>query len=377
MVYLDNSATTKPSKICVDSINRILNDNWFNPSSLYDLGADIEFELNISRKKFADVLKCNKNNIIFTSGGTESNNLAIFGSLFRHRLKKGKIVTTAVEHKSVIKAFKVLENDGFEVVFVKPDKYGDISVDEFLKNIDQDVIFTSCMSVNNEIGSIFDVFSLSKEIKKISPNCIFHCDATQSLLKQEINLNNSFIDLMTFSGHKVFCPKGIGALYVKHIDKLDPIIYGANQEYGVRAGTENTAFAIAFCENICLYYNQLTQNYEHIKTLFNRLYDGIKNIDGVEFNLPKYHSEYINNIWVKGINSETVLHFLENKGIYVSSGSSCNRGQKSYVLEFLENGDLKSTQSIRVSFCKDNTIEDVDKFLDALKDAVNKLVKVR
>ncbi|MGL5973307.1 MAG: cysteine desulfurase family protein [Oscillospiraceae bacterium] len=377
MIYLDNSATTKPSKIAIDAVNEILNNGWANPSSLYDIGFFSQKQLDLDRQTISEILRCDKNEIFFTSGGTESNNLAILGSAYRNKANGNKIVTTSFEHKSVLDTFKKLEKQGFNVVYINPDLNGDIDINEILQNIDNETILLSVMMLNNEIGTILPVFEIAKQVKIKNKNTIVHTDCVQSFCKLDINLKNSGIDLLSFSGHKIFAPKGVGGLYIKKGVKISELFTGGVQEKGLRAGTENTAFIHAMAQTGKHYYENIIKNNQKIDSLKDYLIKKIEPFNDIQLNLPKHHSGYVNNIWVKGIKSEVLLHYLEEFEVYVSSGSACGRGERSHVLSKLLDGKAKAEQSIRVSFSVDNTFEDIDILINNMKNALKVITKIR
>ncbi len=375
MVYLDNSATTKPSKKAIDYINNALVNNWGNPSSLHNLGFEAELIMNKARQTVAKSISASPDEIIFTGSGTEANNTAIMAAKFK---KSGgnKIITTAVEHPSVLNTFKRLEDDGFEVIKLGIGKDGVISLDELSCSIDSKTVFVSIMLVNNEIGTVQPVAEAVKIIKKVAPRALVHCDAVQGYGKIPINVKSLGVDLLTASGHKIHGPKGIGFLYCKKGVAIKPFITGGGQEKGMRSGTEAVPLiaglmgAVEDLPDIRKQYEKMAVVKDYAKEIFSG--SGF-----IEINSPENSIPYILNISVPGYRSETLLHFLESKEIYVSSGSACAKGEQSYVLSALGLNKVRSDSALRLSFSRDTTKEDISCCLDALGEAVKRLTRAK
>jgi len=371
IIYLDNSATTKPCDKACEYINKALKENWGNPSSLHELGIDAEITVTAAREKIAKTISAKPQEIIFTGSGTEANNTAIMAAL---SLKKrgNKVITSKIEHPSVLQTVKRLEDMGFEVVCLDCDSEGVIDLRQLENELSEKTVLVSIMQVNNEIGSVQPIADIVKLTKKLSPNALVHCDAVQSFGKTPINVKNLGVDLLSASAHKIHGPKGIGFLYCKSGVNLPPLITGGGQERGLRSGTEPVPLIAGFLgavEDL----PDIKKQYEKIENL-NRYAREIFSSSGfIDINSPLNALPYILNISVIGYRSETLLHFLESRNIYVSSGSACAKGETSYVLAALGLSRQHADSTLRISFSKDNTKEDIDLCLEALKAAVSKL----
>lgn len=371
-VYLDNSATTKPCLKAVQNINHALNDEWANPSSLYNIGFNAQVLVDDARKTAAGFLHCREDEIYFTSGGTEGNNTSILGAAYS-RCKRGKrIVTTAIEHPSVLETLKRLENDGFEVIYIKPQKSGAIAADDLKKYINRDTILVSIMLVNNETGAIQPVKEAAQIIKSSGAPALLHCDGVQAFGKMPVNLNSLGVDLFTASGHKIHGPKGVGILYIKKGVTIKPLITGGGQEKNMRSGTESVPLISGF-KGAVDDLGDVNKNLENTSKLWQYTKDILLETGLVSINSSDDVLPYILNISVTGYRSETLLHFLESRGVYVSSGSACAKGAGSYVLG--EMGLLKNRtdSALRISFSRFNTTADAEKLKDALVAATQKL----
>ncbi len=373
IVYLDNSATTKPCGKAIEYMNDALNNNWGNPSSLHLLGMNAENIVSSARECIAKSLNAKPSEIIFTSGGTEANNTAIFSALARKN-RGNRIITTAIEHPSVLETVKRLEKDGFEVIYLKPDKNGVISLLDLEDALTPKTILVSIMFVNNEVGSIQPIKEASKLIKAKSPNAFFHCDAVQAYGKMPINVNNLGVDMLTASGHKIHAPKGIGFLYINQKAHINPFITGGGQEKGMRSGTEAVPL-IASLKGAVEELPDLTKQLETTREIYSYTLSRLKEIDCVTVNSCDCGLPYVLNISVNGYRSETLLHFLEMKQIYVSSGSACSKGNISYVLKEMGVSDKSIDSTLRLSFSRHTTAEEIDLFTEQLKIATSKIRK--
>ena len=371
IVYLDNSATTKPCKKALEYINTALCDSWGNPSSLHSLGIDAELLVNDARLSAAKAIGAKEEEIIFTGSGTEANNTAILSALSRSK-RGNRVITTNIEHPSVGETVKRLKDFGFEVITLGCDNQGIINLDELKSALNDKTVLVSIMLVNNEIGSIQPIKEACELVKSIAPEALFHCDAVQAFGKIPINVKTLNIDLMTVSGHKIHGPKGIGFLYCKKGVKIPPLISGGGQEKGMRSGTEPVP-VIAGLLGAIESLGDIKKHYETIKELNIYARNLFKNSGFIEINSPENSLPYILNISVTGYRSETLLHFLEQKNIFVSSGSACAKGEPSYVLKALGLDLKRGDSALRISFSRDNTKEDIDLTLTALKEAVSRL----
>ncbi|MCH5304807.1 MAG: cysteine desulfurase, partial [Ruminococcus sp.] len=291
--YLDNSATTKVSKTVADKVVEIMTENYANPSSLHTKGMRAEDELIKARRTIAKALGVSDDEIYFTSGGTEANNLAVFGTANWLKRRGNKIVTTAVEHSSVFEAMKSLEENGFEVVYIKPDENGNFSTEMFENAIDKNTILVSVMAVNNEIGTVFPIDKLRKIIEKKESPALFHCDCVQAFCKIPLKISKMQIDLATVSGHKIHAPKGVGAIYVKKNLHIKPILFGGEQEKKLRPGTEALPLIAGFAQAVK--ESNLSENYSHVKELNTYAREKLNQLDDVVINSPFDALPYIIN----------------------------------------------------------------------------------
>ena len=371
IIYLDNSATTKPCKTACEYINQALVSNWGNPSSLHSLGIEAELTVNSARECIAKAISARADEIIFTGSGTEANNTAIMSAISR-KSRGNRVITTAIEHPSVLETVKRLENSGFEVIKLGCDSNGSVKLSELEAALNEKTVLVSIMLVNNEIGSVQPIAEASKLIKKLSPNALFHCDAVQGFGKLNINVKTFGVDLLTASAHKIHGPKGIGFLYCKKGVSIAPFITGGGQEKGMRSGTEAVPLIAGFMGAL-KELGSLEENYKKISSINLYARELFTASGFIDINSPENSLPYILNISVVGYRSETLLHFLESKNIFVSSGSACAKGEASYVLSALGLDKKSSDSALRLSFSKDTTKEELALTLDALKEAVSRL----
>lgn len=372
IIYLDNSATTAPCDKTIQNINLALTQTWGNPSSLYNLGFNAQMLVDDTRKTVAGLLKCREYEIYFTSGGTESNNTALVGAAYARQKRGKRIVTTTIEHPSVLETVKRLENEGFEVIYLKPQANGVISVDELTAAINKDTILVSIMLVNNETGAIQPVKAAADAIKTSGAPALLHCDGVQAFGKMPINLGDFGVDLFTASGHKIHGPKGVGVLYIKKGVTIKPLITGGGQEKNMRSGTEAVPVIFGLKGAVDSLGN-ISENLKRQKELVNYAKESLLDTGIVTINSPDEALAYILNISVEGYRSETLLHFLEADGIYVSSGSACAKGEGSYVLHEMGLSKNRVDSALRISFSRDSTKDDIDTLKDALIRATQKL----
>ncbi len=375
-IYLDNASTTPPCREAVEAVAKSLAEVYGNPSSLHRKGFEAERALAESRTAVARAVGAKTGEIYFTSGGTESNNLALFGAALARQRRGKRIVTTAVEHASVSEAISELERRGFEVVRVSPGKDGVVEAGAFLEAVNKDTILVSAMIVNNETGAVLPVAEIARGVKGIAPNALVHCDAVQAFGKMPLDVAKLGAHLVSLSAHKIHGPKGIGALYIKEKAKVTPLFYGGGQEGKMRPGTEAVAQIAGFAAAVKA-LPDIKAHMEKMKALKVRLAEGLAQLPGVLVNSPDESVPQIVNFSVMGIKSETMLHFLSGKGIFVSSGSACSKGKASPVLTALGLSRERVDSAIRVSFSRFNTIEDVDFLIEALKEGIFSLVRKR
>ncbi len=365
MIYLDNSATTRIAPEAIDAMCECMKNGWGNPSSTHSAGRDAAKAVKAARKTIADYLSCSEGEVYFTSGGTESDNIAILGAA---NIKKGKkIVTTAIEHHAVLKTTEHLEEAGFEVVKIMPESDGSIDADKVIDAVDDKTCLVSVMHVNNETGAVCDIEKIAKGAKRKNPRVLVHTDAVQSFGHIETKPYKMGVDLMSISGHKIHGPKGIGVLYIKNgINDLKKSVFGGGQEKDIRSGTENTYAIVGLAKAVELID---LKDADSVKQLREKMKNELLKIDGVQYNGSEYASEYILNMSFKGIRSEVMLNALDSKGICVSSASACAGGKhKSYVLEAM--GIKNADNAIRFSFSRYTTEEEIDKTTEAIKEVI-------
>lgn len=373
-VYLDNSATTQVCRQAAEKMQEICLNTYANPSSLHKKGLEAELELIRARKIIAKRLFCDEREIYFTSGGTEANNLAILGAARRRKKFGNKIVTTAVEHPSVAECARHLEREGFEVVLLSPDENGNFSLEEIANAIDQRTVLVSMMMINNELGWCLPVDKLKKILGRKNSPALIHIDAVQAFGKTDVKPQKLGADFLSISAHKIHGPKGVGALYVKNPATLSPLFFGGEQEKRLRPGTEPLPLIAGFGAAVEQLGTIALENAKIVE-LWGECEAAFSEIPGVQINSKRAGSPYIFNFSVPGIRSETMLHFLAEKGIFVSSGSACSKGKKSHVLAAANFSDPRIDSAIRVSFSKFNTKDDVHALIQAVKAGIGALAR--
>ena len=371
-IYLDNSATTRPCAEAVEKITELLTVCWGNPSSLHGLGFAAEQELSAARRAVARSLSCTPEEIFFTSGGTESDNLAIFGAAHARQKRGRHVVTTRIEHPAVLNTMAELEREGFEVTYLAPDEWGHIAPESVKSAVRPDTILVSLMAVNNEVGTILPVQAAREAIAEQNAPALLHVDAVQAYGKLPLAPARQGIDLLTISGHKIHGPKGVGALYVKKGVHLAPRVFGGGQESNVRPGTEGLPLIAGFGAAVAA-LPDLAAEEERIRALNRRLRERLASLDGVTVHSPDDALPYILSFSACPVRAETMLHFLSERGICVSSGSACAKGKASHVLTAMNLPKEQIASSLRVSFSRDNTEADVDALADALAEGLRTL----
>lgn len=378
-IYLDNSATTRVDDEVVSSISNYYTIDYGNPSSLHRMGFAAEKAINNSREIISDYIKVPFKSIYFTSGGTEGNNMAIYSALQKNKHKGNKIITSKIEHPSVLEVFKYYSSQGYDVVYLDVDKNGNILKDHLTQVLDSGTILVSIMKINNEIGSVQNIKEIAAMIKEKSPHCIIHCDCVQAFGKILLYPMEEGMDIMTFSGHKFHGPKGVGGIYINEKLNMNPLLYGGGQEKGMRSGTENVPGIVGMGKAVEL----LADNFKYVQEHLYKLKDYCVNellrvMDNVHFN--SYANDcapHIINISFPGIKGEVLLHLLEDKGIYVSTGSACasRKRSQSHVLKSIGSDSQTIDGSIRISFSKYNNTDEIDVFVKELKQATEFLYK--
>lgn len=376
-IYFDNSATTRVSPAAARRAVEVMTGEYGNPSSLHHRGFTAEQALTAARQQLADILGARREEVYFTSCGSEGNNLAILGGALAARRRGSKVVTTAIEHASVLAPVKHLAENGFETVLLPPAPSGTVTPEAVEAAVDEKTVLLSVMMVNSETGAVSDILSIAKAARRKNPGVLIHCDCVQGFGKLIVRPGTWGVDLVTLSGHKIHAPKGIGAVWVKKGVRLRPLYYGSGQEGGLHPGTENTPGAAAFAAAAREMWDCRDENMAHFRELREHLLRSLEKIPGVCINSPADAAPYIVNLSVPGIRSEVMIHYLEARDISVSSGSACSKGAKSHVLTAMGLDAKRIDSAIRVSFCRDNTAEEVAGFCRWLEQGTKDLARVR
>ncbi len=365
MIYFDNSATTKPNKSALEAVTKSLSEHWGNPSAVHRHGMEADKLLQLAHKQVATALGGTPDRVFFTSGGTEADNWAISAAI-ASRGKRGKhIVTTAFEHHGVLHPMEQLSDLGYRVTYIKPDENGNISPEKVQDALEPDTIFVSVMMVNNEVGTVMDIANMAKIVHRNCPNAIFHTDAVQGFMKIPFSAKTLGADMISVSGHKVHGPKGVGALWVKPGLNIQPLLRGGGQERGLRSGTENMPGICGFGAAVAEQMMTLKTDILQMKTLKNHLIDGILKLSHVKL-VGSGDAPHIVNLAVPTMRSQEIINRFQDLEIYVSAGSACARGHRSHTLEAMGVENSAIDGAIRVSFCGENTLEEVDTLLVAL-----------
>lgn len=372
--YLDNSATTRCSKAATDKMVELLTQDYGNPSSLHMKGVIAEKYITEAKKKIAKTLKVDEKELYFTSGGTESNNLAIIGSALANKRAGMHVITTSIEHASVTNPFIWLSENGFEVTYLGVDEYGQIKLEELKNAIRPDTILVSMMQVNNEIGALQPIEEAGKVIKAANPKTLFHVDAIQSYGKMHIYPKKANIDMLSVSGHKIHGPKGSGFLYIKDKTKVKPLIHGGGQQKGMRSGTENVPAIAGLAVAAEEMYQSLEENREHLFSLRDYFIEEVEKLDGVSVNGKKDHDSapHIVSVSIEGVRAEVILHTLEDRNIYVSAGSACS-SNKPAISSTLQSIGLKKElldSTVRFSFSVHTTKQELDYALEVMRETI-------
>lgn len=377
-VYLDNSSTTRAFKECAELVADVMCNSYGNPSSLHRKGIEAEKIVKTAKERIAETLRVSPGEIYFTSGGTESDNLAIIGAV---RASRGRhIISTSIEHPAVLNTLQNLEKKGYTVDLVPVTKKGTVDIERLARMIRKDTALVSCMYVNNEIGTVEPVEKIAKIVKRENPQTVFHIDAVQAYGKIPFTASQTGADLISLSSHKIHGPKGVGALWVKNKTKLSPILFGGGQQDNVRPGTENVPGIAGFGLAAQISCDRIVEKSAAMESLKNRLRDGIlSRVDDVIVNTPAEGSApHILNISFGYVKSEVLLHSLEADGIYVSSGSACSSHKKgpSYVLTAIGTDKKMIDGSIRFSLSEFTTTEEIDYTIERVAEQVKKIRKL-
>ena len=370
MIYLDNSATTKPCKEAVEAITLALTEQWANPSALYSFGFSGAKKLRTARNQVAKALGAEPDRVFFTSGGTEADNWAILGSAKRFGKKKKHIVSTAIEHHAVLNTLKELEAQGYEVTYLQPDRDGVITLETLKGALRKDTFLVSVMMVNNETGALMPIPQMAKLTHKLCPDAVFHTDAVQGFLKVPFTAKTCGADLISVSAHKVHGAKGAGALYISpRLKSFPPLLTGGGQENGFRSGTEAMPAIMGFgaaCETISkTFLEDAAQEKKLIEYLVNKL----NLLNGVLIN-GNHQAPHILSISIPGIPTQNIINILQDQEIFVSAGSACAKGHRSHTLSAMGLSPETMDSSFRVSICKDTTKEELDKLAKIIEKEI-------
>ena len=370
MIYLDNSATTKPCVAAVEAMTNALTERWANPSALYGFGFEAAKQLRTARYQVAAAMGAEPDRIFFTSGGTEADNWAIFGTIKRLGKRGRHIVTTAIEHHAVLNCMKELEAQGFEVTYLQPDELGNISADELKASLRKDTILVSIMMVNNEVGSVMSIQQMAKLTHKVCPDAVFHTDAVQGFLKVPFSAKTLGADLITVSSHKIHGPKGAGAIYISpRLKSFPALLLGGGQENNLRSGTEATPAIFGFAAAATAGYQSFRADIQKEKALLNSLVEKLSAIKGIIIN-GAHDAPHILSLSIPGVPTQNTINILQDHGICVSAGSACAKGHRSHTLTAMNLSPEIMDSSFRVSLCRDNTTEELDKLIDVIKDEI-------
>ena len=375
MHYLDNAATTAVADAVADVACRVLREHFANPSSLYAPGARSEEVIETAREAVAECLGARPGEVVFTSCGTDGDNMAVFGAAKARRAWADHIVATGYEHPAVQNAVAALQQEGWRVTLVQPDGTGCVSLQALVDAVGPKTALVAAMHMNNEVGSVLDVAALAARVKQKNSRTFVHVDGVQAWGKLPLRLRETQIDSYAVSGHKVHAPKGVGALYVRSGANLAPVWRGGHQERGLRPGTQNTAFFAALGQAAQML--DVAAMNEVCAGLSARLWQGLAQIEGVVRNSPPSGHPAIANFSVPGIRSETMLHFLEARDVYVSSGSACSKGEASHTLSAMGLAKERIDSAVRVSFSAHSTPADVDALLAGVAEGVKSLARAR
>ena len=367
MIYLDNSATTKPCKEAVEAMTDALTKHWGNPSGLYGFGIEAAGMLRSARHKVAAAMGAEPDRIFFTSGGTEADNWAIFSTIKRYGRRNKHIITTAVEHHAILRCMNELEHQGYEVTYLQPDELGRISLDSLKAALRKDTVLVSIMMVNNETGAVMPISQMAKLTHKLSPDAIFHSDAVQGFLKIPFSAKTLGADLISVSSHKIHGPKGVGALYISpKLKSFPPLLFGGGQENNFRSGTEGTPAIFGFAAACETCKATLTADIAKEKALLNSLIKKISGLHGLVIN-GSHDAPHILSLAIPGLPTQNSINILQDAGICVSAGSACAKGHRSHVMSAMGLSPEIIDGSFRVSICRDTTQEELDRLAEVIE----------
>ncbi len=367
MIYLDNSATTKPCREAVEAVAAAMTDNWGNPSALYGFGIDASRQLRLARATVAKAMGAEPDRVYFTSGGTEADNWAIFGAAKKLGKRGRHIITTATEHHAILNCTKALEVQGFQVTYLQPDRLGNISLTDLKNALRSDTVLVSVMMVNNENGAVMPIERMAKLTHRMCPEAIFHTDAVQGFLKVPFAAKTLGADLISVSSHKVHGPKGAGALYISpRLKSFPPLLLGGGQENGMRSGTEAIPVIAGFAAACGACFDTFRADISREKQLLGSLLEKIGTLDGVVVN-GAHDAPHILSLSIPGVPTQNSINILQEAGICVSAGSACAKGHRSHVMTAMKLSPEIIDGSFRVSLCRDTTQEDIDALIAGIR----------
>ena len=371
-VYFDNSASTKVADSVIEVMIKTMREDYGNPSAKHMMGVVAEKYVKEATRMIAKTLKVEEKEILFTSGGTESNNIALIGGALANQRRGKHIISTAIEHPAVYEPLGKLVELGFEVTILPVDRAGHICLEELKNAIREDTIIVSTMYVNNEVGAVEPVEEIAKIVHEKNPDCLYHVDAIQGYGKYKIQPKKQGIDLMSVSGHKLHGPKGVGFLYIQKDAKVNPILFGGGQQRGMRSGTINVPGIAGMGEAARLAYEHFDEKIEKMIAIKDYLMDQLEKMEGIHLNSFRgtQSAPHILSVSVQGVRAEVLLHALEDREIYVSSGSACSSNHPgiSGTLKGIGLEDEFLDSTVRISLCSENRLEEADYFLETLKE---------
>ncbi|MBE6974928.1 MAG: cysteine desulfurase [Ruminococcaceae bacterium] len=366
MIYLDNSSTTKPCAAAVAAMQTAMTENWANPSALYGFGIDCARTLKTARHQVAAAMGAEPDRVFFTSGGTEADNWAIYGTVKRMGKRGRHIISTAIEHHAVLNCVRDLENQGYEVTWLQPDNLGNISLGDLKAALRKDTILVSVMMVNNEVGSVMPIGQMAKLVHKLCPDAIFHTDAVQGFLKVPFAAKSLGADLISVSSHKIHGPKGAGALYISpRLRSFPALMIGGGQESGLRSGTEATPAIFGFAAAATAGMATFREDIAREKALLAGLAEKLCKLDGVKVN-GAHEAPHILSVSIPGVPTQNSINVLQDAGICVSAGSACAKGHRSHTLGAMNVAPEWMDGSFRVSICRDTTEAELDKLVEVI-----------
>ena len=370
MIYLDNSATTKPCPQAVEAMTNAMTENWGNPSALYNFGIDTARQLKAARHTVAAALGAEPDRVFFTSGGTEADNWAIFSTAKRYGKKHKHIITTAIEHHAILHCMKELEVQGFEVTYLQPDETGTVTLEALKAALRKDTILVSIMMVNNEVGSVMPIAQMAKLTHKLCPDAVFHTDAVQGFLKVPFAARTLGADLISISSHKVHGPKGVGALYIApRLKSFPAFLHGGGQEGNFRSGTEGTPGIFSFAAACAAGAVSFQEDIRKEQALLAYLCEELSRLSGIVLN-GAHAAPHILSIGIPGVPTQNSINILQDHSICVSAGSACAKGHRSHVLDAMHIPPEVIDGSFRVSLCRDTTKEELDVLVRVIREEI-------